>query len=325
MELSVIIPIYNVVPFLKKAVEDLANQTFLRNRNDTMEIILVNDASTDSSLALAEDLRKQNRNLIRIIDLPENHGPGGARNYGIEAAKGDYIGFMDADDRIDSGMYEKLMKAARESGQKDYADCGVFNEADQTTRCYSAVTEPGILDDRKKSQLLLAVGYIWSRVYRRAFLINNGIRFREHAVMEDQDFLSEVIARARSMAMVPEVLYRYSDIPGSASKKDAEVEFFHSTIETIQATYAKLSVLDNYKGIQMAVEYNFWQLYLMNVQTIKAYYEAGIIDSNIRVEMLTIIGKMMAKTIKIRAEDNQFVVKKIQFEDIDLIKQIMGM
>ena len=325
MELSVIIPIYNVVPFLKKAVEDLANQTFLRNRNDTMEIILVNDASTDSSLALAEDLRKQNRNLIRIIDLPENHGPGGARNYGIEAAKGDYIGFMDADDRIDSGMYEKLMKAVLESGWKDYADCGVFNEADQTTRCYSAVTEPGILDDRKKSQLLLAVGYIWSRVYRREFLIHNGIRFREHAVMEDQDFLSEVIARAQSMAVVPEVLYRYSDIPGSASKKDAEVEFFHSTIETIQAIYAKLSVLDNYKGIQMAVEYNFWQLYLMNVQTIEAYYEAGIIDSNIRVEMQTIIGKMMAKTIEIRAEDNQFVVKRIQFEDIGLLKRIMGM
>ena len=325
MELSVIIPIYNVVPFLKKAVEDLANQTFLRNRNDTMEIILVNDASTDSSLALAEDLRKQNRNLIRIIDLPENHGPGGARNYGIEAAKGDYIGFMDADDRIDSGMYEKLMKAVLESGWKDYADCGVFNEADQTARCYSAVTEPGILDDRKKSQLLLAVGYIWSRVYRREFLIHNGIRFREHAVMEDQDFLSEVIARAQSMAVVPEVLYRYSDIPGSASKKDAEVEFFHSTIETIQAIYAKLSVLDNYKGIQMAVEYNFWQLYLMNVQTIEAYYEAGIIDSNIRVEMQTIIGKMMAKTIEIRAEDNQFVVKRIQFEDIGLLKRIMGM
>lgn len=325
MELSVIIPIYNVVPFLKNAVGDLVNQTFLQNRNDTMEIILVNDASTDSSLKLAEDLRKQNKSLIRIIDLPENHGPGGARNYGVAAAKGDYIGFMDADDRIDSGMYEKLMKAVLESGWKDYADCGVFNEADQTARCYSAVTEPGILDDQKKSQLLLAAGYIWSRIYRREFLIHNGIRFREHAVMEDQDFLSEVIARAQSMAVVPEILYRYSDIPGSASKKDAEVEFFHSTIETIQATYAKLSVLDNYKGIQMAVEYNFWQLYLMNVQTIEAYYEAGIIDSNMRAEMQTIIRKMMAKTIEIRAENNQFVVKKIQLEDIDLIKRIMGM
>ena len=185
--------------------------------------------------------------------------------------------------------------------------------------------KPGILDDQKKSQLLLAAGYIWSRIYRREFLIHNGIRFREHAVMEDQDFLSEVIARAQSMAVVPEILYRYSDIPGSASKKDAEVEFFHSTIETIQATYAKLSVLDNYKGIQMAVEYNFWQLYLMNVQTIEAYYEAGIIDSNMRAEMQTIIRKMMAKTIEIRAENNQFVVKKIQLEDIDLIKRIMGM
>lgn len=325
MELSVIIPIYNVVPFLKNAVGDLVNQTFLQNRNDTMEIILVNDASTDSSLKLAEDLRKQNKSLIRIIDLPENHGPGGARNYGVAAAKGDYIGFMDADDRIDPAMYEKLMKAVQESGRKDYADCGVLNEADQTVRCYSAVTEPGILDDQKKSQLLLAAGYIWSRIYRREFLIHNGIRFREHAVMEDQDFLSEVIARAQSMAVVPEILYRYSDIPGSASKKDAEVEFFHSTIETIQATYAKLSVLDNYKGIQMAVEYNFWQLYLMNVQTIEAYYEAGIIDSNMRAEMQTIIRKMMAKTIEIRAENNQFVVKKIQLEDIDLIKRIMGM
>jgi hypothetical protein len=63
----------------------------------------------------------------------------------------------------------------------------------------------------------------------------------------------------------------------------------------------------------------------MNVQTIEAYYEAGIIDSNMRAEMQTIIRKMMAKTIEIRAENNQFVVKKIQLEDIDLIKRIMGM
>ena len=324
MELSVIIPIYNVVPFLKNAVGDLVNQTFLQNRNDTMEIILVNDASTDSSLKLAEDLRKQNKSLIRIIDLPENHGPGGARNYGVAAAKGDYIGFMDADDRIDSGMYEKLMKAVLESGWKDYADCGVFNEADQTARCYSAVTEPGILDDQKKSQLLLAAGYIWSRIYRREFLIHNGIRFREHAVMEDQDFLSEVIARAQSMAVVPEILYRYSDIPGSASKKDAEVEFFHSTIETIQATYAKLSVLDNYKGIQMAVEYNFWQLYLMNVQTIEAFLQSKIIDNDVAGQMLGILQNVMDRSTEIDIEDNQYVMANLTQESLSQMIKSRG-
>jgi glycosyltransferase involved in cell wall biosynthesis len=324
MELSVIIPIYNVVPFLKNAVGDLVNQTFLQNRNDTMEIILVNDASTDSSLKLAEDLRKQNKSLIRIIDLPENHGPGGARNYGIAAAKGDYIGFMDADDRIDPAMYEKLMKAVQESGRKDYADCGVLNEADQTVRCYSAVTEPGILDDQKKSQLLLAAGYIWSRIYRREFLIHNGIRFREHAVMEDQDFLSEVIARAQSMAVVPEILYRYSDIPGSASKKDAEVEFFHSTIETIQATYAKLSVLDNYKGIQMAVEYNFWQLYLMNVQTIEAFLQSKIIDNDVAGQMLGILQNVMDRSTEIDIEDNQYVMANLTQESLSQMIKSRG-
>ena len=324
MELSVIIPIYNVVPFLKNAVGDLVNQTFLQNRNDTMEIILVNDASTDSSLKLAEDLRKQNKSLIRIIDLPENHGPGGARNYGVAAAKGDYIGFMDADDRIDPAMYEKLMKAVQESGRKDYADCGVLNEADQTVRCYSAVTEPGILDDQKKSQLLLAAGYIWSRVYRREFLIHNGIRFREHAVMEDQDFLSEVIARAQSMAVVPEILYRYSDIPGSASKKDAEVEFFHSTIETIQATYAKLSVLDNYKGIQMAVEYNFWQLYLMNVQTIEAFLQSKIIDNDVAGQMLGILQNVMDRSTEIDIEDNQYVMANLTQESLSQMIKSRG-
>jgi len=324
MELSVIIPIYNVVPFLKNAVGDLVNQTFLQNRNDTMEIILVNDASTDSSLKLAEDLRKQNKSLIRIIDLPENHGPGGARNYGVAAAKGDYIGFMDADDRIDPAMYEKLMKAVQESGRKDYADCGVLNEADQTVRCYSAVTEPGILDDQKKSQLLLAAGYIWSRIYRREFLIHNGIRFREHAVMEDQDFLSEVIARAQSMAVVPEILYRYSDIPGSASKKDAEVEFFHSTIETIQATYAKLSVLDNYKGIQMAVEYNFWQLYLMNVQTIEAFLQSKIIDNDVAGQMLGILQNVMDRSTEIDIEDNQYVMANLTQESLSQMIKSRG-
>ena len=309
MKLSVIVPVYNSADYIESCLEDLLTQTIWKKSKDNMEIIVVNDASTDKGGEIIERFIAENPKKIKSIILKKNHGPGGARNYGLQEACGDYIGFMDSDDRINRHMYEKLIEMAENSDNPDFVDCGIRNEADGYTGCYSAIIPTGVLNDGKRSQLLLAVGYIWSRIYKRDFLIQKKIRFRENAVMEDQDFLSEVIARSSSMAVVPKILYCYSNTKDSASKKDAEISFFHSTIETINATYRRLSVLPNYENLRAAVEYNFWQLYLMNIQTIEAYYENGIIDERNRNNMLSLINRLMDKVMKTDPLNNEYIVK----------------
>ena len=102
-KVSIIIPIYNAESYLSRAIESVQNQTI-----KDIEIILVNDGSTDRSLAICEEYRDKDKR-IKLIDIV-NSGVSVARNTGMEIATGDYIGFIDADDYIENNMYENMYK-----------------------------------------------------------------------------------------------------------------------------------------------------------------------------------------------------------------------
>ena len=99
--ISVVVPVYNVEKYLEKCVNSIVNQTY-----KNLEIILVDDGATDNSGKLCDELAKID-NRIKVYHK-ENGGLSDARNYGVERATGDYIGFVDSDDYIDAEMYEKL-------------------------------------------------------------------------------------------------------------------------------------------------------------------------------------------------------------------------
>ena len=97
---SIIVPVYNAERYLTECLGNIVNQT-LQN----IEVILVNDASTDGSLSLMRECEHQYPDKVRVIDSKENLGAGGARNLGIKMARGEYIGFADSDDMVDVTMY----------------------------------------------------------------------------------------------------------------------------------------------------------------------------------------------------------------------------
>ena len=105
-KVSIIVPVYNVVDYLSDCLESLVKQTL-----DDIEIICVNDGSTDSSLIVLEKYEKQ-YDIIKIINQ-RNKVLDSARNAGLAAAKGEYLGFVDSDDWIDTEFYEKLYEAAK--------------------------------------------------------------------------------------------------------------------------------------------------------------------------------------------------------------------
>lgn len=123
-KISVIVPIYNSEKFLKRCVESILAQTF----ND-IEVILVNDGSTDNSPSICEDYAKKDKRIV-VINKP-NGGLSSARNAGLDIAAGEYIGYVDSDDYIAPEMYGKLL-AACESESADVAECGLYvvNEND---------------------------------------------------------------------------------------------------------------------------------------------------------------------------------------------------
>ena len=129
IKVSVIIPVYNTEDYLKECIESLVNQT-LRE----IEILIVNDGSTDSSLEIMKEFKNKYQNIIKIFDKV-NGGQASARNYALSFAQGEYLGFVDSDDWVDSTMYEEMYEKA-EKEDADIVICDMVDHFPDRTVCY---------------------------------------------------------------------------------------------------------------------------------------------------------------------------------------------
>ena len=107
--ISVIVPVYNIIPYLPRCVESLRTQTY-----ENLEILLIDDGSTDETPALCDRLATEDER-IRVFHT-KNGGPSSARNFGLQQAGGEYVGFVDSDDYVDADMYERLYGAIEKTG-----------------------------------------------------------------------------------------------------------------------------------------------------------------------------------------------------------------
>ena len=112
--ISCIVPCYNSQNFISKTVYSLINQTI-----KPLEIILVNDASTDNTLDVLKQMEVKHPNIIKVIDLETNKGPSYARNFGVENSKGEYILFLDSDDIAEPFLIEKYLFKLNELNKKE--------------------------------------------------------------------------------------------------------------------------------------------------------------------------------------------------------------
>ena len=109
-KISIIVPCFNVSEYINRCLKSLVNQTI---GIENIEIILVDDASTDNTLELLESWEKEYSESIMVITYEENLRQGGARNVGLEYASGEYIGFVDADDWVEEDFYEEAYSIAK--------------------------------------------------------------------------------------------------------------------------------------------------------------------------------------------------------------------
>ena len=128
MKLSVIIPVYNVSEYLRQCLESVINQTFT-----DMEIILVNDGSTDNSAEICAEYKQKDPRIIFIQQ--ENAGLAAARQAGLEIAKGEYITFVDSDDWLELNMYERMLCAA-EKENVDIVFCNTYRNESKKEKPY---------------------------------------------------------------------------------------------------------------------------------------------------------------------------------------------
>ena len=206
---SVIVPVYKVEQYLPRCLDSLAAQTLA-----SIEIIVVDDGSPDACGAIADGYARRFGN-IRVIHQ-KNGGRGAARNSGLAAARGKYVGFVDSDDFIEPSMYEEMSCALEEDARAELAMCGAHVEYAydapekdvQAMRRYFAVPGEGGVD--LSSELVMRLNVTcWSCLYRRDFLARNKIRFPVGVEGEDDVFFFQVFAYATRIHFVPRPLYNY--------------------------------------------------------------------------------------------------------------------
>ena len=217
--ISVVVPIYRAMPFLKKCLDSLLSQKAV---ND-MEILCIDDCGGDDSVEYIVALMQSHpqKNRLRLYSMPHNSGASVARNYGLQMAQGEYVGFVDADDWCEVDMYSSLLEAVvREKtqwgyciGQKDFAN-GASELLSQP-----AIPSGAITPDSRRKLLTEGVAYFWTGLYNRQFLINEAITFPDGKFSEDSYFWYTVLMHSESVAVIDSVGYHYNIQDNSVSRR----------------------------------------------------------------------------------------------------------
>lgn len=210
VEVSVIVPVYNVSAYLEQCIRSLTAW-----RAPYAEFLFVDDGSTDGSAELIDAYAAQDHRIRHIRKA--NGGCASARNLGLKKAQGSYVGFVDGDDFVDSRMFPALLERAM-MGRYEMAYCGYqeYHEADKRTVAVrnDCMKEPYLTGTWKTEQVQRLVSRtrvaIWRCLYRRAFLVREGISFHETLKrFDDLPFKVETGFLAKSVVCVPEHLYYY--------------------------------------------------------------------------------------------------------------------
>lgn len=205
IKVSVIMPIYNAGEYLSRAIGDVLKQTL-----SDIELICVNDGSTDDSFDILEDLH-QNDDRITLIS-EKNFGPSVARNKGLSYASGKYIMFLDADDMFDHSLLERLYEIA-ERDNLDIAVTGYDIYNDSQNKIFPAADEPnsaifsdGVVTSKSAYPnhiLSSTTGYVWNKLFRASFLRDKKLTFDPDLyVFEDVHFTCCALATAERVGMV---------------------------------------------------------------------------------------------------------------------------
>lgn len=192
MKLSIIVPVYKVEEYLGECVDSLLSQTI-----DDYEIILVDDGSPDNSGKIADEYAAANPDMIRVLHI-DNGGQGRARNFALDIAKGDFVGFVDSDDWVTHDMYEKMYTRATEMG----ADVVVCDFLERFVDGRESVLPASLQDN-----WLGSAGSSCNKIFRRSLV--GALRFPVGLWYEDFYFSAVMLLRSKHTEFIAEPLYIY--------------------------------------------------------------------------------------------------------------------
>lgn len=223
MRFSIIVPVYNAEESLCACVDSIC-----RDSGNDWELILVNDGSSDRSGELCQKLAAKDWRIWVIHQT--NMGPGGARNTGLQQARGEYVWFVDSDDGILPGALDVL----RETCDRFCADIVSFDYLADNGKGQLRPVQASIgvenmpFSLKEQPEFLRSMPATWLRIWKRSLFLDKGIAFPERAFCgEDLQTSAKLFAMASSIVILHSPIYRYCDRPGSLMNQEAEERNYH--------------------------------------------------------------------------------------------------
>lgn len=225
--ISVIIPVYNVSKYLSRCINSVRTQAHVK------EILLIDDGSTDDSGILC-DAYAAMEPLVKVLHK-ENAGLSSARNAGLDLAQGEYVAFVDSDDFLEPGAYEKLLSCA----QRHEADLVCAGRSDliggigDKTLGLCPETEETITGPEFVARMFTWQGVdsaAWDKLYKRSLF--DGLRYPEGKICEDVPVTYRAALKANKVALLPEPVYVYYHRPGSITTAPVSQKSFHFAAHT---------------------------------------------------------------------------------------------
>ena len=262
-KISIIVPIYNSENDLGQCIESIANQTY-----KNIEIILVNDGSTDGSLEICEKWERKDSRIV-VIDKP-NSGLASARNAGLEESTGDLIGFVDHDDYIEPEMYEEMYNDMVDHNA-DIVMCSSYgvDSKGNKTKAYSSYNSFEIETKELVKRMLhyekIFCSSVWSKLYKRSII--GGTRFVDEIVLgEDYYFNGRVYSKINRFYYDSRAFYNYRIVDGSMSRNKVNKYFFdkYKVVEKLEEYYSDCNYVteDDFTEMRLSVSYELlYRLY----------------------------------------------------------------
>lgn len=265
-KVSVIVPVYNVEKYVEKCLQSLVKQTL-----DDIEIIVVNDGSTDGSKGIIETFINSHRYANIIYVEKENGGLSDARNYGMNYTTGEYIAFLDSDDYVKSTLYEKMYNKATQENA-DYVECDFYWSYPKKNK-----EDVGFRYKDKKEMLVYGRVVAWNKLIKKDIIKE---KFPAGMHYEDVEFFYKLLPQIHKFAFVEEPLIYYVQRKNSLVNKQGKgtAQIFEVLDNSIEF-YKRNEIYDAYKE---ELEYTYTRILLCSsLKRIKA-----IKDKELRSQLI---------------------------------------
>ena len=292
-KISVIVPIYNVEKYLEKCLDSLVNQTL-----KDIEIILVNDGSTDNSGQIAKEYVSKYKEKIVYLEK-QNGGLSDARNYGLEYAKGDYISFVDSDDYISKNLYSQLAKYMEED--YDMVKFGILTVdlknnkmIENKSKQFENKTGEEAFDILYKTDKMTEVA--WGYLYKASFWKENNFKFTKDMYHEDFGLIPLVILKAKKVASTNILGYYYVQSDKSITRNSDEKKKLKMSYDLLKFYDNMIKEIENYdisKKAKENIKIYYTNCILLEIKNISRKVEKQKYIKEIRK-------RKMIKNIKVR-------------------------